>query len=205
MPIGDERSRSIFINCPFDAGFTPLFEAFVFAAMFCGFRIRSALEVADSGDLRLTKILRLIEQSQFSLHDISRVELDAGTGLPRLNMPLELGIAIGMKHLGRARLRDHRILVLDSERYRYQKFASDLAGVDIAAHGGDPLEAITKVRDFLATHSDGVVPGARSILEAQRAFDSALPLLATAARQAVAELTFVDRLRHIGNFLDSLT
>lgn len=204
MPGGTARDRSIFINCPFDNAFAGMFEAFVFTAIFCGYRVRSALEISDSGDLRLSKIVRLIEQSKFSIHDISRVELDEVSGLPRFNMPIELGIAIGMKHLGRSRLRDHRLLVLDRERFRYQAFASDLAGTDIAAHGGEPRRAVETVRNFLATHSPEPLPGPAAIVRAQAAFDAALPLLAEASRQKLDEITFVDRLRHIGNFVESL-
>lgn len=197
------RDRSIFINCPFDPGFAPIFDALVFSILFCGFTVRSAMEVADSGDLRLIKIMRLLEQSRFSLHDISRVELDGDSGLPRFNMPIELGMAIGMKHLGRARLRDHCMLVLDSEKYRYQKFASDLAGTDIAAHGGKPARAIRATRNFLATHASAALPGEDVIVEALRAFDLALPTMASAARQNVDKLTYSDRLFHINDFIGS--
>jgi hypothetical protein len=200
----DVRDRSIFINCPFDAAFVGMFDAFVFAATFCGFTVRSALEVTDSGDLRLAKIVRLIEQSKFSLHDISRVELDKESGLPRFNMPIELGIALGMKHLGRAKLRDHCLLVLDKDKYRYQAFASDLSGVDIAAHDGKPEKAIRVIRDFLAPQSGTPLPGPQAIAEAKEAFDRELPALAMAARQELAELTFVDRLRHLSSFMERL-
>jgi hypothetical protein len=67
-------------------------------------------------------------------------------------MPIELGIALGMKFLGRRGLRNHAMLVLDSERFRYQKFASDLAGTDIAMHGNQVGRAIAATRNFLSTH-----------------------------------------------------
>lgn len=204
MTAVDVRDRSIFINCPFDAAFAGMFDAFVFTATFCGFTVRSALEVSDSGDLRMAKIVRLIEQSKFSLHDISRVELDEKSGLPRFNMPIELGIALGMKHLGRAKLRDHCLLVLDREKYRYQIFASDLSGVDIVAHDGNPEKAIHAIRDFLAPQSGTPLPGPQAISEAKEAFDRELPALAMEARQKLADLTFVDRLRHLGSFMARL-
>ena len=77
----EDRDNSVFVNCPFDASYKTVFDAIVFAAAACGFQVRSALEIADSGELRLQKIMRLLEASRYSLHDISRVELDADSGL----------------------------------------------------------------------------------------------------------------------------
>lgn len=200
------RLRSIFINCPFDQPYQPIFDALVFAASFCGFGVRSALEIVDSGEVRLTKIVSLMEASAFSIHDISRVTLDDDSGLPRFNMPIELGMALGMKHLGRNRLRDHRLLVLDATesetRYRYQAFASDLAGTDIKVHRNDPERAIQAVRDFLAPHASAALPGAKAIERAREDFETVLPKMAEAADQDMAELGFVDRMRHIAAFLD---
>lgn len=204
MPEADRRT-SVFVNCPFDPAFRPLLDRIVFTIRFCGFSVRSALEVQDSGEPRLAKIMRLIETSRLSIHDVSRVELDWDSGLPRFNMPIELGIALGAKHLGRSALRDHQLLVLDSERFRYQTFASDLAGVDIAAHGSDPETIIGEVRSFLASQSAGHLPGRGAIVETFGMFEGALPDIAAAERQQVGELTFSDRLRHLGTWLETLT
>lgn len=199
------RGQSIFINCPFDPAYQPLFDALLFAISRCGFIARSALEIVDSGEARLLKIIALMRESAFSIHDISRVTLDPKTELPRFNMPIELGIALGMKHLGSAGLRDHRLLVLDGakakQRFRYQRFASDLAGTDIRVHGNRPNRVIEHVRDFLEPHAAGTLPGARAIERRRRAFEQALPGLAKAADQEADEITFVARLRHIAAFL----
>ena len=53
-----------------------MFRAIVFAVVDCGYSPRSALEFDDSGDIRLHKIERLIENSKFGIHDISNMELD---------------------------------------------------------------------------------------------------------------------------------
>lgn len=195
------RDESVFINCPFDDRFKALLDAVLFAVTICDFKVRSALEVSDSGELRLLKIVRILENSRLSIHDLSRTELDGDTGLPRFNMPIELGIALGMKHLGRSRLRDHRLLVLDTERYRYQKFASDLAGVDISAHAGQAEKIIAAVRNFLSTHAGRPLPGPAAILAAYRSFEAALPTLASAAKLEVTEVRYRDRLDLIDVFL----
>ena len=79
---------SVFLNVPFDKRFARLFDALVFAIHDSGFIARSALEVDDSGQARVTKILDIIEQSKFGIHDISRAGIDRQTGLARFNMPL---------------------------------------------------------------------------------------------------------------------
>ena len=50
----------VFINCPFDDAYRPIFLAIVFAAFRCGLRPRSALENANSGQVRIDKIIALI-------------------------------------------------------------------------------------------------------------------------------------------------
>lgn len=196
-------ATDVFINCPFDPAYQKIFDAIVFAVAACGYRVRSALEIDDSGELRLAKIIRLIEQSKLSIHDISRVSVDKKTRLPRFNMPIELGIALGMKHLGRKALRDHKLLVLDAERFRYRNSASDLAGVDIKEHGDQPEAAIAAVRASIANHASGLLPTEDVIAALYDTFESQLPAMAKAARQSAAKLSYTDRLRHILAFLSS--
>ena len=59
--------------------------------MACGYVPRCALDFSDSGALRFQEIVALMTACGFSVHDVSRVELDSTSGLPRFNMPLELG------------------------------------------------------------------------------------------------------------------
>src|SRR2546421_10265497 len=95
---------SVLINCPFDPAYRTLVDAAVFAIHDAGFTARCTLEIIDAGEIRLTKIFRLIEQCRYGLHDISRIELNPA-GLPRFNMPLELGIFLACKHFGIGRNR----------------------------------------------------------------------------------------------------
>lgn len=121
----------VFINCPFDFEYRPLLYALVFAVHDCGFRARSTLEIDDAGQVRIENIYSLIRDCRFGIHDISRTEPDETHGLPRFNMPLELGVFLGAAKFGRGRQREKRCLILDRERYRYQKYISDIAGQDI--------------------------------------------------------------------------
>jgi hypothetical protein len=151
--------NSVFINCPFDSAYRPLFEAVVFAVYDCGFYPRSALEIDDSSEVRIEKIIRIVAECRLAVHDISRTQLDRDSRLPRFNMPLELGIFIGAKAFGSAEHRRKAAIVLDTDRYRYQKYISDIAGQDIRAHHRKPSDAIQQVRSFLSTHClDGTIP-----------------------------------------------
>lgn len=195
--------QSVFINCPFDAEYPPIFHAIVFAVQDCGFLARTALEVDDAGEVRIAKIKRIIRECRYGIHDISRVQLDAATGLPRFNMPLELGLFLGAQEYGTREQRSKCSLILDSERYRYQKFCSDIAGQDIRAHGDNPREAVAAVRALLATAAGGGVrvPGAHTIANRFIEFDADLPALCRALFVDCAELQFVELRSLIGNWI----
>jgi len=77
---------AIFINCPFDSTYRPLFHAIIFAVMTLGFKPRCALERDSGTKERLKKILEIIHSCQFGIHDLSFMRVDPGTKLPRYNM-----------------------------------------------------------------------------------------------------------------------
>ena len=141
--------RDVFINCPFDKKYRPTFRAIVFTIVDCGFRPRCALEIDDSTGIRIEKILDLVSRCKFGIHDLSRTELSKSTKLPRFNMPLELGIFLGAARLGNPSQRRKVGLILDKNRYRFQKFISDIAGQDIHEHKGIPKNAVAEVRGWL--------------------------------------------------------
>ena len=193
---------SVFINCPFDGEYERLFRALVFAVQACGFRPRSALELDDGSEVRLGKILRIIGESRYGIHDLSRTELDESADLPRFNMPLELGLFLGAKHFGAGRQTRKACIIFDRERYRYQRFCSDIAGQDIRAHNGGEADLIRAVRDALATwRTSQYLPSGSVIHDHYRRFQEQLPVFAARARLAVGELTFNDLSRAVSEWL----
>ena len=56
---------------------------------------------------------------------------------------------LGCRHYGGHPLSTKVILVLEEQRFRYQAAISDLAGIDIEAHGGRYQDAVRKVRNWL--------------------------------------------------------
>lgn len=121
MPRGT-YDQNVFVNCPFDPSYAPIFDAIIFAIHDCGFVARCALEENDSAQVRVEKVYGIISECRLGIHDVSRTELDTALGLPRFNMPLELGIFLGAREFGGGRQRQKRCLVLDRERFRYQAF-----------------------------------------------------------------------------------
>jgi hypothetical protein len=76
-------SRSVFINCPFDPTYRQIFDALVFCVCALDFEPRCALEQDSGTQERLTKILNLIEECRFCIHDLSYMKIDPRTRLPR--------------------------------------------------------------------------------------------------------------------------
>jgi hypothetical protein len=196
------RHTDVFINCPFDPNYKRIFDAIVFAIFYLGFRARSALEVDDATENRLEKIERIIERCRYGIHDISAAGLDAATGLPRFNMPMELGLFLGCKRFGSDAQRKKACLILDSERYRYRNFISDISGQDIHSHGGRPEQAIVEVRNWLVSVSQRRrMPGGQAIAERYKRFLLELPALCTSMRRDPANLTFIDSSEMIAAWL----
>lgn len=73
--------------------------------------------------------------------------------LPRFNMPYELGLDTGCLEYGIEKLRTKQLLILETEKYHYQKVLSDIAGQDIENHNDDPYTLIEKVRNWFSSLS----------------------------------------------------
>ncbi|MEW6131391.1 MAG: hypothetical protein AB1757_30460 [Acidobacteriota bacterium] len=180
-------NQSVFINCPFDRQYTPLFEALIFTLQLSGFRPRCAREESDSGDLRVSKLVRIISGCKYGIHDISRVQ----PRVPRFNMPLELGIDLGCRYYGSHRQRQKQLLILDTLPFRYLQTISDLRGQDIEAHHDDQQTLIQVVRNFLYTSTNNSgIPGGRYIYRKFLEFQSELPLICRSSRLRRNEVVF---------------
>lgn len=183
----------VFINCPFSEDYAEHFKAIVFVMLRSGFTPRCARESDDGGEVRIDKICRIIGECRYGIHDISKTEPDPSFGLPRFNMPLELGLFLGARKYGGPAQARKKALILDTEPYRYQKFMSDIAGQDVHAHGGDIHRLIGKVATWLRDEAnDPEVPGGRIIASEFERFRIELPIIASRRRLDVGELTFRD-------------
>ena len=146
-----EFEKNVFVNCPFDDDYRQLLLGVVFTIIYFGYKPRLSLERADSAETRIQKILGLIEESKFGIHDLSRiVSSDKGEHY-RMNMPFELGIDYGCQKLKGGKWTQKKILILEKERYRFQKALSDLSGSDIKSHDDQVYKAILAVRNWFVT------------------------------------------------------
>lgn len=185
--------RHVFVNCPFDGAYKPLFDAAIFTIIRSGFVARCALETDNAADNRFEKICLIIKQCRYGVHDISRTEADGEPPLPRFNMPLELGVFLGAKKYGGPDQRRKSCIIFDRERYRFQRYISDIAGQDIHAHGGEPRTLIAELAAWLRAQSrDPLVPGGLAIAEEFEALTAALPAICEARHLEPAEVTFGD-------------
>lgn len=195
---------NVFINCPFDSVYKPLFDAMVFAVYDCGFVARCALEEEDASEVRIDKIYNIIADCRYGIHDISRTELDRDSNLPRFNMPLELGIFLGAKKFGIEEQQRKKCLILDTERYRYQQFISDISGQDIQAHNNKSREVITHVRNWLrAASRRETIPSGSIIWKRYQEFMEKLPQTAQECQLTVEELIFNDYTLLVAQWLES--
>jgi len=186
--------NSVFINCPFDTAYRPLFEAVVFSVYDCGFHPRCAMEGDDSSQVRIQKITSIIGECRLAIHDISRTQFDLTHFLPRFNVPFEFGIFVGAKVFGGREQRRKACMVFDVDRDRYKTFISDIAGQDIREHGHEPETLVRHVRDFLSGHfpSAVILPGGRALVERYHDFRRQLAASCAELRLDRDALTFRD-------------
>ncbi|MGB1451325.1 MAG: hypothetical protein ACPG7E_06420, partial [Marinirhabdus sp.] len=69
-----DYEKNVFINCPIDDAYFNLQKTLIFTICYFGFNPRISLENSDPGMPRLTKIVALITQSKYSIHDLSRLQ-----------------------------------------------------------------------------------------------------------------------------------
>jgi hypothetical protein len=138
---GLKRIESVFLNIPYDKQFENLYLAYIVGLTQLGLRVNATLAVPNQG--RLETIIQLIDDSNFSIHDLSRIELSKG--IPRFNMPVELGLALYRSHIAKGH---HRVFVFESKSYRAQKSTSDINGIDPQIHGGTPKGVMAGLRNI---------------------------------------------------------
>jgi hypothetical protein len=144
--------RAVFLNVPFDASYEPLFIALIASLVSIGRIPRTVLEISESGQGRLRRILSQMETCRVSLHDLSRVGQP-----PRFNMPFELGLAYALRSYHRP-TRRYLFVLLESVPHRLGRTLSDLAGHDPLIHNGKPIGVIAAVLDSIGSPHDDPSP-----------------------------------------------
>lgn len=133
MPKRRKPAADVFLNIPYDKPFERLFLAYVSGISAFGLLPGATLEI-PGGARRLDRIFTLIQRCRYSVHDLSRVQLDQHKPrTPRFNMPFELGLSVAWEHCGGTK---HTWFVCESLEFRLAKSLSDLSGTDAYVHHG---------------------------------------------------------------------
>jgi hypothetical protein len=123
----------VFLNIPYDREFEHLYVAYIVALNALDLRPKTTLGI-PSGERRLDRILTLIATCKYSVHDLSRVQLDrTAPRTPRFNMPFELGLAVAWSTMNPDR---HNWIVCETQERRLLKSLSDINGTDPHIHQG---------------------------------------------------------------------
>ena len=155
--VGRVTLNAVFLNIPYDQGFRSLYVAYIVGLVCLGFEPRVTLGLPD-GTRRLDKILEEIQGCRYSIHDLSRVELDRKPpfATPRFNMPFELGLAVAWEKLNPV---DHTWFVFEAKAFRVLKSLSDLNGTDPRIHGNQPVGVMRELSNaFVRQRNRPTVP-----------------------------------------------
>jgi len=129
------NGRQVFLNIPYDSSFEELYIAYIVGVVELGLKPVATLAI-PGGQARLDRIFDLMRASRYSIHDLSRVELDrTPPRTPRFNMPLELGMAVAWAKIAPA---SHTYITFEAVHRRAQKSLSDMAGSDFNIHDNSP-------------------------------------------------------------------
>jgi hypothetical protein len=193
---------SVFLNCPFDAQYEPIFNALLFAVHACGFELRCAKEASGTESVRIEKIIDIIGECEFGIHDLSRVDT-LGT-LPRFNMALELGIFMGARAFGGKSHKKKKFYVFEGTPHQYHRIISDISGQDAGCHNNTPEDAVNLIRQWL---SDQVstkpgVPGKDRIMLLYGQFRTVLPSALQLSGQDEGSMTFRERRDRVQDFIN---
>jgi hypothetical protein len=161
--MNNDYEKNVFINCPFDEEYLSLLRPILFTIIYLGFIPRISLESFNSGEPRFNKICKLIEQSRYGIHDLSRIKARKKGEYFRFNMPFELGLDIGCRIFQKGKYSDKKHLILEKEKYEYQVAISDLSNSDIKSHKNDPMIAVRQIRNWFVVNGLKDVPSGKVI------------------------------------------
>ena len=141
------RPYQVFLNYPFDDEYQPIAEALNFAVVAGGLLPICALDMTSPDRPRLDMLVDAISNCHYSAHDLSRSHGEGSDNFARMNMPLEMGLALypalySQRH-------EHRCAFFVASPNDYKRFASDLAGLDAQCHNGHDVTALSMMYDWL--------------------------------------------------------
>lgn len=137
----------VFLNYPFDDAFSTLEGALQFPIVAANLLPLCAKDLSAPDRPRLDMLVVAISNCHYSLHELSRSRGEGDDNFARMNMPIETGMA--MFHALHTQRRDHRCAFLVPTTHDYQRFASDLAGLDPKVHNNEEDLLVRVVYEWL--------------------------------------------------------
>ena len=190
MPKPRVEPDSVFLNVPYDLAFERLYLAYIAGLSTLGLAARATLEI-PGGERRLDRIFTLLQSCTYSIHDLSRVQLNrTRPATPRFNMPMELGLAIAWSKLSHGK---HSWFVFETEQGRALKSISDLNGTDLNIHGGTVAGVMRELCNAFVRRRGGQ-PNVPQMMSVYRKLRAAVP--------AIQQRTGADSLFESRMFID---
>lgn len=185
------KPNAVFVNIPYDERFRRLYLAYIVGLTHLGLEPRATLGISGT-ERRLDRILALIQSCRYSIHDLSRVQLDRTPPCtPRFNMPFELGLTVTWAKLNPAQ---HSWFVFEARPRRVQKSLSDLDGSDPNIHDGT-VEGVMREICNAFVRSRAARPAVPEMMRTYRGLSSKLnEIIAAAGARSVFEARIFDDL-----------
>jgi hypothetical protein len=163
----ESLKNSVFLNIPYDDKFRRLYLAYITGLVHLGLDPHATIEI-PGGRNRLDKIFELIRSCRYSIHDLSRVELDRNPPFttPRFNMPFELGLAVASSKVASA---THDWFIFETKHRRISKSLSDLSGADANIHNGTIEGVMRELCNSFQRRSPGERTSVAEMLRTYRA------------------------------------
>ena len=141
------KEYQVFLNYPFDEEFSGLADAMSFAVVAGGLIPVCAYDSSVPDQYRLEKLVNAIRNCQYSAHDLSRSSGSGPKNLSRMNMPIEMGMAL-FYALDTQR-KEHRCFFFVPPDNAYREFASNLAGLDPEVHNNNEERVLSYMFEWL--------------------------------------------------------
>jgi len=120
-----------------------MLRALLFVARFYGLKILISSTETDSKSNRLQRIIDLMREAKYSVHDLSKLKSEKKKEFFRMNMPFELGLDYGLSG------NDKVFLIFEDEDYKLKIALSDINGWDVRPHYNRPEQLILEFRKWI--------------------------------------------------------
>ncbi len=145
MNLATFKPYQVFLNFPFDKDFIRLANAMSFAVVASGLIPVCAYDFFTQKS-RLDKLVDAILNCRYSAHDLSRSRGEGPQNFVRMNMPLEMGMALfHALHLQK----EEHLCIFFVHDHNYHVYASDLSGLDPIIHEGNEKRLLCDMYDWL--------------------------------------------------------